>query len=181
MRVIGLAGWSGAGKTALVTRLIPELRRRGVTVSTVKHAHHAVEVDVPGKDSFAHRQAGASEVIVASPARWALVHDLRDGEREPSLATLLSRLGPVDLVLVEGFRSLRHARIEVHRVANGKPFLFPSDPAIVAVATDAPAVPGGPRRVSIDDTPAVADLVLETATALSDTLAALADGPRGEG
>ena len=101
MRVIGLAGWSGAGKTTLLLRLIPELAQRGVAVSTVKHAHHAFEVDEPGKDSFEHRAAGAREVLVASERRWALMHELR-AEPEPGLAELLARLSPVDLVIVEG-------------------------------------------------------------------------------
>ena len=123
MRVIGLAGWSGAGKTTLLLKLIPELNRRGVSVSTLKHAHHAFEVDEPGKDSFEHRAAGAREVLVASERRWALMHELR-GAPEPGLAELLRRLSPVDLVIVEGFKREAHPKIEVHRAANGKPFLF---------------------------------------------------------
>src|SRR3954453_5769559 len=101
MRVIGLAGWSGAGKTTLLLKLIPELNRRGLTVSTLKHAHHAFEVDKPGKDSFAHREAGANEVLIASSRRWALIHELRN-EPEPALPALLTRLAPVDIVIVEG-------------------------------------------------------------------------------
>ena len=122
MRVIGLAGWSGAGKTALLVKLVPELKGRGLTVSTLKHAHHAFEVDEPGKDSFEHRAAGAQEVLVASERRWALMHELRD-EPEPGLAELLSRLSPVDLVVVEGFKTSVHPKIEVHRAANGKPLI----------------------------------------------------------
>src|SRR5919112_5641695 len=114
MRVIGLAGWSGAGKTTLLVRLIPILRERGLTVSTLKHAHHAFEIDRPGKDSFVHREAGASEVLVASARRWALVHELRE-EAEPRLADLLRRLSRVDLVIVEGFKTEAHPKIEVHR------------------------------------------------------------------
>ena len=103
MRVIGLAGWSGAGKTTLLTRLIPRLHERGVGVSTVKHAHHEFDVDRPGKDSWLHRQAGAEQVMVASARRWALMVELR-GAPEPDLGFLLSRLSPVDLVIVEGFK-----------------------------------------------------------------------------
>src|SRR5690349_12988821 len=114
MRVIGLAGWSGAGKTTLLVKLIPELARRGLTVSTVKHAHHAFDIDTPGKDSFEHRAAGATEVLVASARRWALVHELR-GQAEPSLQALLQQLSAVDLVIVEGFKAAAHPKIEVFR------------------------------------------------------------------
>src|SRR6202040_2047888 len=110
MRIFGLAGWSGSGKTTLMTLLIPELVSRGITVSTLKHAHHSFDVDQPGKDSWEHRQAGAREVLVASSTRWALMHELRD-EAEPSLAALLARMCPVDLVLVEGFKRDRHPKI----------------------------------------------------------------------
>src|ERR671920_137160 len=127
MRVVGLVGWSGAGKTTLLLKLIPELKRRGLMVSTLKHAHHAFDIDQPGKDSFEHRRAGASEVLVASSGRWALVHELRH-EAEPPLADLLRRLSPVDLVIVEGFKAHGHPKIEVYRAANGKPFLFPDAP-----------------------------------------------------
>ena len=135
MRMIGLAGWSGAGKTTLLRRLIPVLTEAGLRVSTVKHAHHAFDIDQPGKDSWVHREAGAAEVLIASANRWALMHELR-GAAEPDLPELLSRLSPVDLVLVEGFKRGRHPKIEVHRSANGKPFLHPWDGSIVAVATD---------------------------------------------
>ncbi len=135
MRVIGLAGWSGAGKTTLIVKLIPVLRARGLTVSTLKHAHHAFDIDKPGKDSFLHREAGATEVLVASANRFALMHELR-GAPEPRLAELLVRLGPVDLVLVEGFKRDAHAKIEIFRAANEKPFLYPDDPTIVALASD---------------------------------------------
>ena len=118
MRVIGLAGWSGAGKTTLLTRLIPVLKARGLAVSTIKHAHHGFDVDRPGKDSHEHRLAGATEVLVSSPLRWALMHELR-GAPEPDLADLLPKLAPVDVVIVEGFRRSGLTKIEVHRVANG--------------------------------------------------------------
>jgi molybdopterin-guanine dinucleotide biosynthesis protein B len=175
MRVIGLAGWSGAGKTTLLLRLIPELARRGVAVSTVKHAHHAFDVDEPGKDSFEHRSAGAREVLVASGRRWALMHELR-AEPEPGLAALLARLSPVDLVVVEGFKTAAHPKIEVHRAANGKPFLFRDIPNVRAVAADGP-VPDAPVPVlPLDDAIAVADAALALAEPLSDVIAALAAG-----
>ena len=130
MRVIGLAGWSGSGKTTLLARLIPVLVGLGVRVSTVKHAHHTFEVDRAGKDSYVHRQAGAVEVMVGSSARWALMHELR-GEAEPGLATLLGRMGLVDLVVVEGFKREGHRKIEVYREVVGKPLLHPGDGTIV--------------------------------------------------
>lgn len=162
MRVIGLAGWSGAGKTTLLCRLIPLLTARGLQVSTVKHAHHAFDVDKPGKDSWEHRQAGAQEVLVASAARFALMHELR-GEAEPELPALLARLARVDLVLVEGFKRDRHPKLEVHRAANGKPLMFPEDPAIVALASDtAPAGLGIPHH-DLNDIEAIAATVLARA------------------
>lgn len=158
---MGFAGWSGAGKTTLLRRLIPVLTAQGLRVSTIKHAHHDFDVDVPGKDSWVHRQAGATEVLVASAHRWALMHELR-GDAAPGLPDLLAKLGPVDLVLVEGFRQGTHPRIEVHRAALGKALLHPHDPVIVAVATD--AGPTGPLpHVHLDDVDGVAALVLATA------------------
>lgn len=172
MRVIGLAGWSGAGKTTLLVRLIPELTRRGVTVSTLKHAHHGFDLDQPGKDSHAHRTAGAREVLISSARRWALVHELR-GEEEPALAALLRRLSPVDLVVVEGFKASPHPKIEVHRAANGKPLLFPSQPEIRAIAADV-ALPDAPVPVlSLDDIGGVADRVLALSQPLAEVLRAL--------
>lgn len=162
MKVIGLVGWSGAGKTTLLVKLLPLLGRRGLVVSTVKHAHHAFDVDQPGKDSFEHRKAGAKEVLVASGARWALMHEHRD-EPEPPLHGLLGRLSPCDLVIVEGFKRDGHCKIEVHRVGNDKPLLYPQDPAIVAIASDA-ALEGVPiALVRLDDVEAIADLILTQA------------------
>jgi len=137
MRIIGLAGWSGAGKTTLLARLIPALIARGLAVSTIKHAHHAFDLDQPGKDSHTHRAAGATEVLVSSAKRWALMHELR-GEAEPGLAELMRKLAPVDLVIVEGFKRGPHPKIEVYRAAVGKPPLHPDDRRIVAVASDTP-------------------------------------------
>jgi molybdopterin-guanine dinucleotide biosynthesis adapter protein len=135
MRIFGLAGWSGSGKTTLMTALIPEFVSRGLAVSTVKHAHHAFDIDQPGKDSWRHREAGAREVIVASQRRWALMHELRDAP-EPSLDELLPKMSAVDLVLVEGFKRHPHPKIEVYRYSLGKPLLHPDDPFVVAIASD---------------------------------------------
>src|SRR3954470_1190791 len=126
MKVIALAGWSGAGKTTLLTRLIPYFLGQGLRVSVIKHAHHSFDVDVAGKDSWLHRQAGAAEVLVSSAQRWALMHELR-GAEEPKLPELLAKLSPVGLVIVEGFKREPHRKIEVYRAANGKPALFPDD------------------------------------------------------
>ncbi len=135
MRIFGLAGWSGSGKTTLMAALIPEIVAHGMTVSTVKHAHHDFDIDQPGKDSWRHRQAGACEVMVASERRWALMHELRDAP-EPSLDELVRQMSPVDLLLVEGFKRHPHPKIEICRRALGKPLLHPDDPHIVAVASD---------------------------------------------
>lgn len=154
MRVLGVAGWSGAGKTTLIVALLPRLRALGLCVSTIKHAHHGFDIDRPGKDSFRHRAAGAHEVLVASGARWALLHEI-DGP-EPPLSDLLARLAPVDLVLVEGFKSSPGAKLEVHRPALGQPPLWPGRPEILAVASDA-ALPGCDRPVlPLGDADAVA-------------------------
>lgn len=159
MRLFGLAGWSGSGKTTLMTRLIPDLVGRGVTVSTLKHAHHRFDIDQPGKDSHSHRQAGAAEVMVASAQRWALMHELR-GAPEPSVEDLVARMTPVDLVLIEGFKRHVHPKLEVWRRANGKPLLHVEDPAIVALASDE-AVPSCPLpRFDLDDIAGIADFVL---------------------
>jgi molybdopterin-guanine dinucleotide biosynthesis adapter protein len=135
MRIIGLAGWSGSGKTTLVTKVIPVLVKRGLTVATVKHAHHEFDLDRPGKDSWLHREAGATEVAIASSRRWAVIHELRD-EPEPPLAEILAKLSPADLVIVEGFKRHAHPKLEVYRGVVGKPFLYPQDDCIVAIATD---------------------------------------------
>lgn len=171
MRVIGLAGWSGAGKTTLVAKLIPCLVGRGLRVSTIKHAHHGFDVDQPGKDSHTHRAAGASEVLVSSANRWALVHELR-GAAEPSLSTLLKKLAPVDLVIVEGFKHQTHPKLEVHRAAVGEPLLHPDDRHIVAIASDRPLPSARVPVVDLDDIDAIADLMLAHARPLDSVLAA---------
>ena len=157
--LFGLAGWSGSGKTTLVARLIPALAARGLSVATIKHAHHAFDIDQPGKDSYVHRMAGAQEVLVASANRWALMHENRQGP-EPTLAQLITKLSPVDLILVEGFKHDDHPKLEVHRPANGKPPLWPDDARIVAVASDA-TLPACPLPVlDLNDVEAIADLIL---------------------
>lgn len=171
MRVIGLAGWSGAGKTTLLVRLLPELTRRGLSVSTLKHAHHEFEIDLPGKDSYSHREAGAKEVLISSARRFALVHELR-GAAEPSLPDLLRKLSPVDIVIVEGFKRAGHRKIEVHRHANSRPFLYGQIPAVVALATDDPPPSAPIPVVHLDDTGAIADLVETCAEPLSEFSAA---------
>ena len=162
MKVIGVAGWSGAGKTTLLTRLIPHLVARGLRVSTLKHAHHAFDIDQPGKDSHAHRLAGATEVLISSANRFALMHELR-GEPEWTLRVLLDKLSAVDLVLVEGFKRETHPKLEVFRAAVGKPLLHPEDRNIVAIASDGAVVASVPV-VSLDDIEAVADILLVNAT-----------------
>lgn len=165
LRLIGLAGWSGSGKTTLLTRLIPELTARGVAVSTLKHAHHEFDVDQPGKDSHAHRQAGARQVLVSSSRRWALMTELR-GAAEPALPDLLARFEPVDLVIVEGFKRDPHPKIEVFRAANAKPWLHPDDPAIIGIAADTPPPAPGLPHLHLDDIGGIADLVLARAIPL---------------
>jgi molybdopterin-guanine dinucleotide biosynthesis protein B len=136
LRVLGIVGWSGSGKTTLLTAVIPLLRAHGLSVSTVKHAHHGFDMDRPGKDTFRHREAGAREVLVATATRWALLHEV-DGP-EPPLPTLVARLQPVDLVLVEGFKTHEFPKLEVYRPALGKPPIWPEWPDVAAVATDTP-------------------------------------------
>ena len=169
MKVIGLAGWSGAGKTTLLARIIPHFLKEGLRVSVIKHAHHSFDVDVPGKDSWVHRQSGAAEVLVSSGQRWALMHEL-GGTAEPRLPELLKKMSPVDLVVVEGFKSEPHRKIEVHRAANGKAMLFPDDPAIVGIATDA-ALETALPVVHLDDIPAIAAMMQRSAISVEELLA----------
>jgi molybdopterin-guanine dinucleotide biosynthesis adapter protein len=168
MKVIGLAGWSGAGKTTLLSRVIPHLRGEGLRVSVIKHAHHSFDVDVPGKDSWVHRQSGAEEVLVSSRQRWALMHELR-GRSEPRLPELLKKMSRVDLVVVEGFKSEPHRKIEVHRLATGKPLLFPDDPAIAGIATDTVIETALPVA-HLDDIPAIASMMQRFAISVEDVL-----------
>src|SRR5215475_2140253 len=165
MRIIGLAGWSGSGKTTLLAKVIPRIVARGLKVSTLKHAHHGFDVDQPGKDSHTHRLAGATEGLVSSANRWALVHELR-GAPELALDALLQKLAPVDLVVVEGFKRGRHRKLEVFRAALGKPLLHPDDPHIVAVASDSPLPQASVPVVPLDDIDAIIEVVLANAAPL---------------
>ena len=158
MRIIGLAGWSGSGKTTLVTKLVPCLIGRGLRVSTLKHAHHGFDLDQPGKDSFMHRAAGATEVIVSSAKRFAILHELRD-EAEWDLPALVAKMSPVDLVLVEGYKRDPFPKLEIHRAANGKPLLHPQDPHIVAVAADVPLPDAAVPVIDLNDVEAIADFL----------------------
>ena len=159
MRLYGVTGWKNTGKTGLMERLVAEISGRGLSVSTIKHAHHATDIDHPGRDSYRHREAGAREVIVASPLRWALMHELR-GAPEPAFEDLIARLSPVDLVLVEGYKRGPHPKVEAHRAAAGRELLARDNPTIRAVASDA-----APQGLSVpvfhlDDTAAIADFIL---------------------
>jgi molybdopterin-guanine dinucleotide biosynthesis protein MobB len=159
MKLFGLAGWSGSGKTTLTAKLLPELMARGITVSTMKHAHHNFDIDQPGKDSYVHRMAGAQEVLVASANRWALMHEHR-GAPEPTAAELIAHMTPVDLLLVEGFKREPHDKLEIHRAANGKPLIYPDDQYIVAVASDI-TLPDCPLpQLPLDNVAAVADFIV---------------------
>ena len=158
MKVLGIIGWSGSGKTTLLTALIPHLRAGGLTLSTVKHAHHGFDMDRPGKDTHRHREAGAHEVLVATARRWALLHEVEGPE--PALPALLARMTPVDLVLVEGFKTHEFPKLEVHRPALGKPPIWPEWPDIAAVATDA-ALPDCLRTVlPLNDPVAIANWIV---------------------
>ncbi|MBI3451627.1 MAG: molybdopterin-guanine dinucleotide biosynthesis protein B [Rhodospirillales bacterium] len=159
MKIIGLAGWSGSGKTTLMIRLIPALVARGVVVSTMKHAHHEFDVDRPGKDSYEHRAAGATEVMVSSAARWALMHELR-GTPEPAPEELIAHMTPVDLLIIEGFKAHAHDKIEVHRPAAGNPLLARDDPHVVAVASDADLPGLKVPRLNLDDIEAIVDFIV---------------------
>lgn len=170
MRIIGLAGWSGSGKTTLLARAIPRLVARGLRVSTLKHAHHGFDLDQPGKDSHTHRAAGATEVLIGSANRWALVHELR-GEPEPRLPDLVKKLAPVDLVIVEGYKREPHPKLEVYRAVLGKPLLHPDDPHIVAIAAEPPRPEARVPVVDLDDIDAIVDVLLAHAAPLDALLA----------
>ena len=150
---MGIVGWSGSGKTTLLVALLPLLRARGLSVSTIKHAHRGFDMDRPGKDTFRHRAAGAHEVLIASNTRWALLHEIAGPE--PTLPELLTKLDPVDLVLVEGFKTYPFPKLEVHRPALGKPPIWPDAPDVVAVASDAPLDPGPRALLPLNDPAAV--------------------------
>lgn len=162
MRIIGLAGWSGSGKTTLLAKLIPVLNARGLKVSTIKHAHHNFDLDKPGKDSYVHREAGATEVFISSARRWAQLHELAN-EEELHLRDIIGRMSPVDLVIVEGFKRETHPKIEIYRAAVGKPLLQPGDDWIVAIASDAPVPQAKVPVLDLDDIETIADVLLAEA------------------
>lgn len=164
MNVIGIAGWSNAGKTTLIERLLPHLSARGLRVSVLKHAHEKFDVDRPGKDSYRFREAGSYEVLISSPVRWALMRERR-GAAEPGLFELLSLLSPCDLVLVEGWKREAIPKLEVHRAANGKPLLSPDDDRIVALASDAPIATALPQY-RLDDVGGIAEALVGAARPL---------------
>jgi len=167
MRIIGLAGWSGSGKTTLITKVLPRLIARGCRVSTLKHAHHGFDLDQPGKDSFMHRVAGATEVMISSAKRFAILYELRE-EPEWDLPDLLDKLSPVDLVLVEGYKREKFPKLEVHRAANGKPLLHPDDDWIVAVAADGVLPQASVPVIALDDIEKIADVLLAEAMPLNE-------------
>ena len=159
MKIIGIAGFSGSGKTTLVEKVIPLLVAEGLRVSLIKHAHHEFDVDQPGKDSYRHRHAGASEVLVSSSKRWALMHELR-GAAEPSLQDQLKQLSPCDVVLVEGYKTAAIPKVEVHRRENTTPLLYPDDSHVVAIATDEKLDTNLPQ-LDLDDAAAVARFIIQ--------------------
>ena len=158
MKVWGITGWKNSGKTGLMERLITEFSARGLKVSTLKHAHHTFDVDHEGRDSYRHRAAGASEVLLSSRNRWALMHEMR-GEDEASMEALLAKLSPVDLVLVEGFKRDRHPKIEAHRAETGQPLIAPGDDTVRALASDSEVVVEGRPTFDLNDTKAIADFI----------------------
>lgn len=172
MRVLGIAGWSGSGKTTLITRLLPAFTATGLHVATLKHAHHSFDVDVAGKDSYEHRKAGAGEVLVSSARRWVQMHEVGSG-REATLGELLRRVSPCDLVLVEGYKSARHPKLEVYRQALGTPALYLQDPAILGVASDQPLPEAPLPVVDLNDTAQVAGFILKHSVPLEQVLAVL--------
>ena len=162
MKIFGLVGRSGAGKTSLMVRLLPELRRRGLSVSTIKHAHHGFDLDHPGKDSFRHREAGAKEVMLVADARWALMHEIADAG-EPPLEELVRRMAPVDFVVIEGFHTHGHPMIEVYRPSEGHALLWREGSNIVAVASDAPLPAVTVPVLDLNDAQAIATFALAKA------------------
>lgn len=160
MKVFGFAGYSGAGKTTLIEKLIPCLVGDGLRVSLIKHAHHGFDLDRPGKDSYRHREAGATEVFLVSSQRWVLMHELRE-DAEPTLEEQLARMSPCDLVLVEGFKYTRIPKIEIYRAANGKPLIYQENPNVIAVATDDAALEAPLPLLDLDAPRQIADFILK--------------------
>ncbi|MBK7663894.1 MAG: molybdopterin-guanine dinucleotide biosynthesis protein B [Sterolibacteriaceae bacterium] len=162
MKVFGFAGYSGSGKTTLIEQIIPRIVVQGLRVSLIKHAHHGFDIDRPGKDSFRHREAGCSEVLLTSDSRWVLMHELR-GAPEPDLFTQLQVLSPCDIVLVEGFKSVPIPKLEVYRPSYGRPLIFPENPHVVAIATDtmpAKAFPPHLTHLDVNDPDRVTNFIL---------------------
>ena len=159
MKIFGLAGWSGSGKTTLIVRLLPEFVARGVSVSTIKHVHHSFEIDTPGKDSYEHRGAGATEVMITGGMRWALMHENREAG-EPAIEDLAQHMTAVDLLMVEGFKSYDHPKLEVHRPAVGKPLICAEDDHIVAVASDETLDGLDLPQLDLNNVPAIADFIV---------------------
>ena len=157
MKIWGITGYKNAGKTTLTARLVTEFTARGLTVSTLKHASHGFDLDQPGTDSDQHRRAGAREVLISSGKRWALMHELDGPELSP--ADLIQHLSPADLVLIEGFKTAQHPKIEAHRASTGHPLIAPSNPTIRAIAADSEIDTGALPRLALDDTPAIADFI----------------------
>ncbi|MFT6556773.1 molybdopterin-guanine dinucleotide biosynthesis protein B [Sneathiella sp.] len=160
MKIIGISGWSGNGKTTLLERLIPSLMSKGYSVSTLKHAHHHFDIDKPGKDSFRHREAGATEVLISSSNRWALMHENRDGQ-EADMVSLIAQMTPVDILLVEGFKSENFPKIEVWREESDAPPLHLKDETVVAVATDSGTLKTDLPLLDLNDEDAVAEFIIQ--------------------
>ena len=160
MRIFGIIGWSGSGKTTVITKLIPEITARGYKVSTIKHNHHAFDVDKPGKDSYSHRLAGATEVLVGSAKKWALIHEKKKDNEEDNINTLVSRMEKVDLVLVEGFKNLNHSKMEIFRKDLKKPTLFDNDNSIVALISNSEIPEAGIPRFTPSDIKGIADFIV---------------------
>ena len=160
MQILGIAGWQNSGKTTLLKNLVLTFVKKGLTVSTVKHAHHSFDIDKPGKDSYEHRQSGAQEVLISSKHRWALIHE-QGNQTEPNLDELLSKLKPVDLVLVEGFKKENHTKLEVHRDKLGKELICQTDPKICMVASDIELSGLNVPVFDINDYDAISEFMIE--------------------
>ena len=160
MQILGIAGWQNSGKTTLLRNLIPTFAKKGLTVSTVKHAHHSFDIDKPGKDSYEHRQSGAQEVLISSKHRWALIHE-QGNQTEPNLDELLSKLKPVDLVFVEGFKKGNHTKLEVHRDELGKELICQTDPKICMVVSDIKLSGLDVPVFDISDYDAISEFIIE--------------------
>ena len=160
MNIFGIIGWKNSGKTGLMERLVSEITKRGFKVSTIKHAHHSFDIDHEGRDSFRHRQAGASEVLLSSNSRWALMHELR-AELEPNFSDLISKMKPVDLILVEGFKKEKHSKLECHRIENNEKLIYRSDRSVCLIASDMLMDDVSIHNIDLDDTVGIANFILK--------------------